>query len=308
LLGFVPKLRKPVTFILLFASLVISFQFSAYLIGLLGKFQSIWFTEILHIKVNLIAGLIFPLVAAIMFLYLLLDLRKSVSHMFFVFFSLLVMTMIVYSIRTETAEMVIFDPSAMLFLAAVLLFLGILAFCWRRPITVAPDGRLLRRTIFFSSGIMWLSVLISELLILLRWHYESVLVERISYMVLGGAGFNDVLVFYGLVNTFSAILFFVILSFVSIFWRRLLPRNVSIAIYHDTKYPTSWIDYHFSSRIADLHQHLVAKIVDAEKLKSFMEESIRQKTSHLRLVVFSQDIVPMTIIEDYSSTNTFRES
>lgn len=300
-------LRKPVVFTLLLVSLVASFQLSTLLIGLLGRVQfNIWI-EIFGVKVHLVAGLFFPLLGAVALLYLLIDSRESTRSLSVVLLSLLLMTVVVYSIRTETEEMVAFDPETMQFLAITTLFIGIAAFCWKHPTTVTPNIRLIRRIVFFPSGIMWLSALTAELLILLRWQYEGVFAERITYMVLGGAGFSDILVAYGLVNMFSAVFFSTILYFVSLWLGSILIRNVNIAIYFDANYPISWIKHAFSLKIADLSERLHAKIVNAEELRSFMKESIEQKKSHQRLVVFSQDIVPITIAEDYFSTNTLRE-
>jgi len=213
----------------------------------------------------------------------------------------------VFYIRSETNEMVTFDPDTMLFLSATSLFLGVVAFFWKSPTTVSPNNRLLRRILFYPSGIMWLSGFIAEIIVLFGWHNEGVLSDRIDYMVLGGAGFNDVLAFYGLVTIFSAILFFVVLNFVSLFFGSLVVGKASIVIYHDAKYPSSWIDDNFSSRIAGLSKRLNASIVDADQLGTFMRQSINQNTSHLVLVVFSQDVVPKTILEDPFSTNTLRE-
>jgi len=305
--SFLKSLRKPIFFILLLVSLIVSFIFSTFLANYLGRFQFNTCIEIFHIRVNLVAGFFFPLLAAILFLHLLMSLRESITRTAFVLLSLLFMTLIVYSIRLETRDMVVFDPKTMLFLAFTSLFLGISAFYCKRPTTLAADNRLLGRVLFFSSGIMWLSGFIAELIVLFRWQNEGVLIERINYMVLGGAGFNDVLAFYGIVTTFTSILFFIVLNFISLFFGNLLVRNVRVAIYRDIKYPTSWIDNNFSLRITNLSEYLCAEIVNAEQLRTFMRDSISQKTSHLRLVVFSQDIVPTTVLDDYSSTNTFRE-
>lgn len=307
LISFLKKSRKPVAYVLLIMGFVTSFHFSTFFVSCLGKFQFDSYVEIFQIKVNLVAGFFFPLLATVIFLYLLLDLRESASYVAFATFSLLFMTIIVYSIRSETNEMVMFDPETMLFLSVTSLLLGMVVFWRKRPVTVIPNTRFLRRILFYPSGIMWLSAFIAELIILFRWHNERGLVERIDYMVLGGAGFNDVLAFYGLVTAFSAILFFVLLSLISAFFRNLLIRMAKVVIYRDIKYPSSWIDNDFSLRIANLSGRLSARIVNAEQLRTFMTESINQKNSHLGLVVFSQDVVPETILEDYYSTNTLRE-
>lgn len=130
--------------------------------------------------------------------------------------------------------------------------------------------------------------------------------EKIKYMVLGGAGFNDVLTYYGLLTLFSVLIFFILIYLLSVIYRSILIKNVRIIIYHDIKYPTSWINRHFSSEIANFAQRLNADIMDANQLSLFMRDAIIQN-NNLTLVVFSQDIVPNTIIEESFSTNTLRE-
>jgi hypothetical protein len=47
--------------------------------------------------------------------------------------------------------------------------------------------------------------------------------------------------------------------------------------------------------------------LDADKLREFMKERIRGDEAHLSLIVFSQDVVPITVIEDFTINTTFRE-
>jgi len=54
-----------------------------------------------------------------------------------------------------------------------------------------------RDSIFFAASIMWLSPFLAEILLLLSWFIQGKLWNRLSCMVLGGSGTNDVLFFYG---------------------------------------------------------------------------------------------------------------
>ena len=71
-----------------------------------------------------------------------------------------------------------------------------------------------------------------------------------------------------------------------------------------------WIDERagYPAKIAKfLHQKKGIRIVDAVALRDFMVEGIQQGNCSGKLVVFSQDVVPDTVIEDYYPNTTFRE-
>jgi hypothetical protein len=81
-------------------------------------------------------------------------------------------------------------------------------------------------------------------------------------------------------------------------------------VYFDDRYPSMWIDdrnANFPQTISSyLHDEGLA-IVNADKLRDFMIEAIATDSAYGRLVVFSQDVVPDTIVEDYDANTTFRE-
>jgi hypothetical protein len=52
-------------------------------------------------------------------------------------------------------------------------------------------------SIYFATSIMWLSPFFAEMLILFRWLILGQYWLRMSYMVLGGNGINDILFFFG---------------------------------------------------------------------------------------------------------------
>lgn len=83
-----------------------------------------------------------------------------------------------------------------------------------------------------------------------------------------------------------------------------------VIVYYDDSYPSSWINEraNYPFTIAKfLNQNRDLEIVDATTLRDFMVEGIQKGDCHTRLVIFSQDVVPNTVIEDYFTNPTLRE-
>jgi len=80
-------------------------------------------------------------------------------------------------------------------------------------------------------------------------------------------------------------------------------------VFRDSTYPSSWINdsLGYPDKIASFFSNNAVKLVDADELKQFMVSSLEEGSSHQKLVVFSQDIVPKTIAENYYTTTTVRE-
>lgn len=83
-------------------------------------------------------------------------------------------------------------------------------------------------------------------------------------------------------------------------------EDIEMVVYYDTDYPSAWIA-NKSERIALFLQNKAIKIKTAEELKEFMSDSIEKENGYKKLVVFSQDVIPDTIAENYTSTTTLRE-
>lgn len=73
-------------------------------------------------------------------------------------------------------------------------------------------------------------------------------------------------------------------------------------IYHDRNYPTSWIPPELSQRIVDYFSERGFVVKNAENLRDWMRENISGNPEN-SIVIFSQDIIPDTIIESLTVSN-----
>jgi len=82
-----------------------------------------------------------------------------------------------------------------------------------------------------------------------------------------------------------------------------------LAVFRDPDYPSCWIDDKagYPDRIASFLEGKGLRRLNANQLRGFMIEGIEQRKAFDRLVVFSQDVVPDTVTEDYFANTTFRE-
>jgi len=85
--------------------------------------------------------------------------------------------------------------------------------------------------------------------------------------------------------------------------------TTDLSVFRDEHYPTSWISNEAGhpDRIASFLRNKGLTVLNARELRRFMVGSIVQGNAHEKLVVFSQDILPTELIEDYSTSTTFRE-
>lgn len=78
-------------------------------------------------------------------------------------------------------------------------------------------------------------------------------------------------------------------------------------VYYDESYPTSWIERGHSFAIASFFTKNGMKYEDANGLRKFITTNLDRGTAYKKIIVFSQDIIPDTICENYSSDTLFRE-
>jgi hypothetical protein len=85
--------------------------------------------------------------------------------------------------------------------------------------------------------------------------------------------------------------------------------KVETVVYHDPALQSVWINKNkqYPEKIAKAFSSRGIKVLDAASLKSHILETLNDGTAHQKLVVFSQDVAPDTIIESNSSSNTFRQ-
>lgn len=121
--------------------------------------------------------------------------------------TILAYSIILYHFSSETASAVNFNFSALVALTFfVCFFAATLLMFERNPFKfsmISPE----RDFVFFVSSVMWLSPLICELFILLRWDLQGVFSDKMRVFVLGGNGFSDVLIFFGFWAFLTSVLF-----------------------------------------------------------------------------------------------------
>jgi len=85
--------------------------------------------------------------------------------------------------------------------------------------------------------------------------------------------------------------------------------GVESVVYRDPDYPSSWIDEGLGSPdiIANTLMSRKCKKLDAEQLRDFMVNAVEKGNAHKKLIIFSQDVVPETVVEEFSNNTTTRE-
>jgi hypothetical protein len=85
--------------------------------------------------------------------------------------------------------------------------------------------------------------------------------------------------------------------------------NVQTVIYYDEDYPSAWISdgKGYPRRISQYLEKQGIEIKKADELREFIIDSIERGNSSKKFIVFSQDIIPDTIVENYTSNTTLRE-
>lgn len=80
-------------------------------------------------------------------------------------------------------------------------------------------------------------------------------------------------------------------------------------VYRDSNYPSMWIDDSagYPDKIAQFLKNRGLTLLNASELREFLINSIEEGNANKKLVVFSQDVIPDTIAEDYYSNVTLRE-
>jgi len=106
-------------------------------------------------------------------------------------------TIIICLIAVDTPEMITFNIQIMSCLTIPVYTIAVLPFLMKQAAISFQRDKAERDSTFFAASIMWLSPFLAEMLIMLKWYTWGNLGHRLTYMVLGGKGTNDVLFFYG---------------------------------------------------------------------------------------------------------------
>lgn len=82
-----------------------------------------------------------------------------------------------------------------------------------------------------------------------------------------------------------------------------------LAVYRDPDFPSSWIDDKagYPDKIATFLSGKGLRQLNSDQLRQFMVEGIKKRIATDKLVLFSQDIIPDTVTEDYFANTTIRE-
>jgi hypothetical protein len=143
-----------------------------------------------------------PLVPVILFLLGVMFwkshvLRSSRSTLFMGTTIFLVYVALIYSLQVDTSTAVTVSPQAMQYLTVLPYLMAVLPFILKQPLINFRKERAELDSVLFAASIMWLSPFTADILFLLKWWSLGILEHKLSYMVLGGSGTNDVVFFYG---------------------------------------------------------------------------------------------------------------
>jgi MFS family permease len=183
------------TEMLLTLILVMFSYLAGYVIaGLVAMIPSGW--RLFFIPVNPLSFVIL-IIIIIMFWKLIPSLKHSRNTLIIEVAMISVYTLIIYLIAVDTPKSVNFDVQILSILTLFVYVTAILPFTVKQRLIHFLEKNARRDSIFFAASIMWLSPFLAEILLLLSWFIQGNLWNRLSYMVLGGSGTNDVLFFYG---------------------------------------------------------------------------------------------------------------
>jgi len=116
-------------------------------------------------------------------------------------------TIVAFIIAVDKPTTVDYDTRVMVPMAFIACVLASLPFIVNQEILRFSEHHARRDSIYFGASIMWLSTFFADMIFLLKWSVQGVLLERLRYMMPGGAGFNDVLFYYGTVAFLALSLF-----------------------------------------------------------------------------------------------------
>jgi len=283
-------------------------QISMIFVNMLSSIKFDIYLILFNIKMNLLGGIIMPIISIFFLIYLIRSFRGSYNYYLFIVFSCFIFSYAISSILKITDEMVVFNPNMMICISYLSILLGTYAFHWYRPSSIGPNFNFIKRLIFYTFGLICISTYFSEIYLLYYGNQDQYLQYQLSNMILGGAGFSDVLVYYPFLCVFASLFMSIFLIIISIGWKMMLNKVPNVIIYYDNNYPTNWIENNFARKIKDsLIKKFKAVIVGGDNIKDFMIELIKNGKVRNSLIIFTQDVFPKSIIEEPFTTNTLRE-
>lgn len=106
-------------------------------------------------------------------------------------------SMILYFISNENSSGININPSILSYLTIFVCLFAAIPFLSENVAFKFSIDKPERDFVFFVTVVMWLSPLINDLIIWLRWSIQGVFWDYVRTMILGGKGFSDVLFYYG---------------------------------------------------------------------------------------------------------------
>lgn len=136
-------------------------------------------------------------VSGIMFWKLMSSFRNS-RNLFVITITLILTVMtVMYLTSIDAPKEVVSNTQIMFYLTLLTYSIAVLPFLWKQKVISFQQERAERHSVFFASSIMWLALFLADMLVMAKWYVSGILESRLTYMVLGGSGANDVLFFYG---------------------------------------------------------------------------------------------------------------
>jgi len=123
--------------------------------------------------------------------------RNSTTLFIFTIGLILIATITMYLTSIDDPKEVVFNTRILNYLTLLTYSIAVLPFLWNQKVISFHQERAERHSVFFASSVMWLAPFFADILVMAKWYVSGVLESRLTYMVLGGNGVNDVLFFYG---------------------------------------------------------------------------------------------------------------
>lgn len=163
-----------------------------------------------------------PIVSFVMMTTLLRSIKNYRTSLSVTIFILVVFTTLAFVTAVDKTTAVVYDTRIMMSMTFIACSLAVLPFILKNKYLHFSKYYAKRDSIYFGASVMWLSPLFADTLFLIKWGIEGILFERLESLTLGGAGFNDVLFFYGAIAFLTITLFHLITRFLHFLWISIL--------------------------------------------------------------------------------------
>ena len=171
------------------------------------------FVHLKFIQINYYGYFIWPL-CILLFCQLVNQAKKSMFRLVLVATTSIVYFIVSYFLVLDKEEGIVFDPTPTInlpLMTTILLFVSFLLFIFDLSKGKSFDS-IKWEFVGFSSSIPWLIPLIVEIIYLIRWSFEGIFFQKTIGKAIGGAGDQDALFFYGILNFIGTSVIVLIMS------------------------------------------------------------------------------------------------